>query len=652
MKEKKQKMDNYIVMTYYQLMVAIAFTLKSKRKSRLFVLTDYLSMNPELESAIKDVELFEEVRFFSERLHVNDFYTQVKSLSEPHPRKISKLLYTIFDPLYSDVFQNCQKSEKLYLFNELQHYYYYLERLFNRIIKVEDGYDSFAQELKIHKLTGERAKLYKIVGKGFPVIKSKSEKISKIIISRDNEEIPDEYRPLIEIIDTQELFQDRDLGFGEVILKIFKLDQCVFKDSSIIILTQPLARASYCNRKEQYLIYQLQCEKYYKDYNIYIKPHPADKLNYNLLSKYGAEILPKDFPIELLNFKDVEFDLGVTFGSTSMEIAKYIKDKVVLFEHDENFTRSDVKKYIKKYLKPYKNKVSYLVCIDSHTDVKTIKKTLARLLKMTGTYTIICVKEEGTYSFLSNETIFQNLRVIDCPLSTSLIEKRRIAFENIESNYVMFIDPGFYVSSSLNKLILEQIKKSSRESYFDLISVDMTHKYKKETFLRQTFKHVPPYLAPYFLQNRVIHKTTLELASFSEVGSFSDLKLYVEILANTLYSSPLTTSVVRYRIDKPQIKKSHINYDFSEQLDIYNYFSQLYQNEQDEIKANKYLMWLAGFVFSFMAHENEGESINYDNFMKSEAVIPLKLKAFDLLVDMSNFKKQHGAIILSKILEK
>lgn len=625
-------MDNYLVMTYYQLMSAIALRMYNRKKSRLFVLKDYLNIDDKLKEKIEATNLFDEVVFFSESYYIHLMYAELELLKKPTPSDIKTSLYKNLDPLYSEVFKNCKRDERLYLFNEMQHYYYYVENLFDTIVKVEDGYNSFAQELNIHRFSGKRELLYKIVGDGYPVIKSKSPKIKKIIVSEPIPDLEKSYQDLIEVLNIRALFSTPELGFDKVILKVFSLDQIHFEEKSVLILTQPLARADYCKYREQYVLYEKICKKYYKDYRVYLKPHPADMVPYDNLDEYGVSILDKELPLEILNYTEAVFDYGITFGSTGISNMRFIKEKVIL--HDApHFTVQDVRNKIKELIKSERMVVSYLIVL-SKEKKSALLKTLKSLPKEKSAEVLVIGSESEWKSYqshleLENKHYFKK---IVCKEHLSLIEKRKIVFEKSTGNYVLFLDVGFFLDAGLHSTLLFDLSRA----VCDLVDVDLTFYYNGEKFSRYRAEDISVWARIYFFQNLVINRSVLKRCAFDEFLGYADLKLYVDIIANSSERVTLKKGGISYTVDKPLFKRSPIDYLFESQLEIFKEFKEL----NDSVGSHKYDKWLIGFVFQYMYYSNL-KRISWDrykDFLNMDEIIDFKLSNSDTLLELSQFR--------------
>lgn len=85
----------------------------------------------------------------------------------------------LYNP-FAEVFGECNTmNDTMYIFSDTHPYWYYIEREFKNIVKLEDAYNSFDREVKTHKMTGIWAGIQQFEGKEYPLMFYKSEKITE-----------------------------------------------------------------------------------------------------------------------------------------------------------------------------------------------------------------------------------------------------------------------------------------------------------------------------------------------------------------------------------------------------------------------------------------------------------------------------------------
>lgn len=96
------------------------------------------------------------------------------------------------------------------------------------------------------------------------------------------------------------------------------------KTSDVIILTQPISEDGFYSEREKIEIYrEIIDSRFPSDKSrVVIKPHPRDKTNYG---KYIPDVmlLPRSFPMEILNFTNIRFIKAITICSSAVYNFEY-----------------------------------------------------------------------------------------------------------------------------------------------------------------------------------------------------------------------------------------------------------------------------------------------------------------------------------------
>lgn len=112
------------------------------------------------------------------------------------------------------------------------------------------------------------------------------------------------------------------------LLNIFNVQSLYIKEPAVLILTQPLEK-HFTTDESRYNFYKNIVHKYLSEYNVYLKVHPRDNIDY---SNLGINIISRSIPVELLSFAiDKEFEIGVTYFSTALDSLDFVKSKVSLY---------------------------------------------------------------------------------------------------------------------------------------------------------------------------------------------------------------------------------------------------------------------------------------------------------------------------------
>lgn len=361
----------YFAITYYQIVYAILHSQYTNKKSKLFVATDYLNMSQELLEKLQTSSFFEEVIFFKEKEIKDEVFSflenekDFKSAGQGLKERINK---------YYENFINLDPDDTICVFNIKQLFYGYIYYLPNKMVLIEDGYRSIKQQIKIHEFKGRYRLLEKFEGDYFPETNIEDKKFEKFIIN-NIDDIKDLKLNLdIEEYNYVKMINSLSEDKLEELLAIFEMNKKHFDEGEqvTLVLTQPLARAQYCNPIEQFLVYKRLVEELKSDNNkIIIKLHPADKNIYSCLESDNVEIIETPYPVDLILFKNDNIKKVISYGSTATDI---MGDKVECSKifAKENFVHKDVVSHIRKYIK--NTRINILVSGQCKVSDEVIKK--------------------------------------------------------------------------------------------------------------------------------------------------------------------------------------------------------------------------------------------------------------------------------------
>lgn len=250
-----------------------------------------------------------------------------------------KFVYT------EDVMSLCWKEyfknfNDIFLFNDSNimgdyiHYHGIIYRL------LDDGRDSYLARGSYHKNYLKRIKYYfrnrycnRKQSWGFSPYCKSIEVNNKMILERDKR-----WNKYIEV-PFQQLIENASNIKISALTKVFPMP--IINNTSrkkLLLLTQPLyeSRGAFSilrkitSLDKQLEFYKSVIESYKDNYDIYIKPHPRDNCDYSSL---GGIIINKAFPIELIEYiSTIEFDIGITYFSTSLANLSCVKEKIMLVE--------------------------------------------------------------------------------------------------------------------------------------------------------------------------------------------------------------------------------------------------------------------------------------------------------------------------------
>lgn len=335
-----QSYDNYIVFTHYHILTAISYAIKRKKPCRLFLGKGYSTFSRQFVNRLRHSAIFDEIIEFNNSAGVDNLY---EGLSE-RPNDAYVLVPSCLNIPYSSVFKMCNfREDTLFFVSDTLPYWYFVERNFEKIVKLEDAYNSFPRELVKLEIWGKWSCIKPYMGNLFPPSYFQSEKIKAIVVSNRVDDIPDGIKEKIVIRDTKDIISENREEIKRIILELYDFDATYLDRNTVMILTQPLALYQYCTKKEQKKLYRKICKKN-KHKTIVIKPHPADNMNYSDL----GTVMNKSMPIEVLNFADIRISKVITFGSSAIETVEFADEKIAMFPM-QGFERKDVIDAIQKY---------------------------------------------------------------------------------------------------------------------------------------------------------------------------------------------------------------------------------------------------------------------------------------------------------------
>ena len=358
-------MKSFVVMTYYQLMHSVAMALTLDEKPNLYFSMNYMNIKEELLERIRETGVFQNVVGITGRGELAAFLAELKKTADYDDEQVDEVGNSIFEeflePYYGELFKDADFDDTIYLYNDFQWQTYYIDKHFNDIVGVEDGYGSLLQQLKIHRSKGDHQLADKFRGKYFPAPLYQSPKIHTIISSRDFEELPDSYRKRLKIMDFNELVNNNLAPFKEAMLHIFEMADYQIEENSVLFLGQPLSRARYCNALEEYLFYKKAMQREVEEgHTVYFKGHPAETILSTLYETDKIHIMPKSFPVELLNYKDCRFEKVITFGSTGAKTLDCADAYIKIFPN-EGAEAAEITQFIREYTEEERMTIDFYV---------------------------------------------------------------------------------------------------------------------------------------------------------------------------------------------------------------------------------------------------------------------------------------------------
>ena len=363
-------MKSIVVMTFYQMMHAIAMAMTFEEKPNLFFCMEFLNPDESLIERIGETGIFNTVTGITRRGEFRSLVKELRKTKEYEDEELDEVVdslgSSLFDkyllPMYEEPFSVADKDEEIYVYNDFQWEYYYISKNFKNIVGVEDGYGSLLQQIGIHVFKGDRARLEPFIEKGYyPQPLYRHENVKKIISSVDFEELDDYYRSKLVVWDYKDIVALNEKRFQQALLQIFDIESIGISDNAVLYLGQPLDRSKYCSALDNYLL----CRKIItnetaKGYDVYFKPHPAERNDPRIYGGDKTVIMQGGFPVEVFNYQDKKFEKLVTFGSTGASLMTCAKDAAKYFDKTE-FDRQDVKDCIKETIEGEKLRIKVFI---------------------------------------------------------------------------------------------------------------------------------------------------------------------------------------------------------------------------------------------------------------------------------------------------
>lgn len=242
-----QSFDNYFASTNYHLLVAIIRTIDSGRPSRLYLYTDYQKFSQVFIARIEALGVFESVITFK----TASIGALIDAL-ETCPDDAGTIIPTYLYGFHKEIFRQCDpERDTAYIFSDLLPYWYYVERTFRHIVKLEDAYNSFDREMKGSKIHGKWGKIVDYVGKEYPLIHCRSSKIDKVIVSSAIKKLSLEFNERIFVEDTIDLVRKNEEKLLGLITELYDFEYSDIKPFIAKYIKPTFARrcARYCKRK-------------------------------------------------------------------------------------------------------------------------------------------------------------------------------------------------------------------------------------------------------------------------------------------------------------------------------------------------------------------------------------------------------------------
>lgn len=322
LEEIKMKKNLYICNTYFHLLISIIKSMNTDEKCDLVISSDFknecLFQDKELLTRLNNFHIFNDIKLFNhsaEEIRIKEKKTV-----------FHKILYT-----YKMAIKNELHFED---YNNI--YIYYEPCLISRMLHItkteyniiEDGTDFIKKNYHCIKYVPTIKNIIKSL-LGFPGY-GQSKYIKSIEVN-DKSELPIEDKRIIEN-SKEKMFENLTENQIKVLLEIFlpnDIDVDSFNGATLII-TQPLYEDHYLeNEIDKINLYKKIIQEYAKNDKVIIKTHPRERTDYKLYFN-NYKVIDFPFPMELLDFLNIDLEEIITVSSTSIDIFKNAKSKIYL----------------------------------------------------------------------------------------------------------------------------------------------------------------------------------------------------------------------------------------------------------------------------------------------------------------------------------
>lgn len=323
-------MKLYYGLTNYHLLCSILHKLKyNSNENTIFVASQGILKNRIEE--LKESNIFSEV-YYLEDTNIRDSY--FNKMNEFSTKEEIEEVTNSFIPSYETILPfNLDWFEDIYLAADHGVFGIYVLMKEHSYEYLEDGRGIYSNWHILDDLLRIKNPGIEIMSMYYKAY-GKSNLIDKRFIAFDSQKVNCDLSNCIDF-DINNLLDDISEKELNTILKIFGV-KCFF-DSDInkkaLVLTQRFSTYKMLSEDDCILLYALLCDFFANDCKIYLKPHPADKCNYNNVFK-NEILLDKEMPSELIRYIiNDKFDVGIsTYSSSIYSLKPYI---IELYNIDE-----------------------------------------------------------------------------------------------------------------------------------------------------------------------------------------------------------------------------------------------------------------------------------------------------------------------------
>lgn len=332
----------YYTTTYYHVLCAIIHRILYETNSVAKILvSDSRVEHEKLCERLKESNIFDDVIYYKDRLIVSNASSKFRLL--PLKFNMKKILSNMYREVEKITPFEINKDNKYYMMSDFRPIGLYLIKNKINYYYFEDACGVLSRKHLLmnalkSKWTNRVIEEFKLNGDNELVIEKYADKLAQEEGFKDEKLVDFSLKKLVYKL------SDEDKN---KILKIFNVTKIPNSETKkALILTQPFIQRNRISLKTQKEIYEYLMDYFCKGMDIYIKPHPLDKLS--IYSKWfpEAKILSGQMPSELINIiVEEKFDMGISVSSTAIySLDEFIKS-IIIFNSDAENKILNINKY-------------------------------------------------------------------------------------------------------------------------------------------------------------------------------------------------------------------------------------------------------------------------------------------------------------------
>ncbi len=331
------KKQVFIGDTLFHLYVSILLSAEYRKSGQecLFILCDGDNRNEALATKVKELNVFDHVLyvpFYAIERHINK--KRFKALKILLRNK----LYTSQTEKRSELSQwkgfLSEAEFNVFILHRLPAAYPILQYPSNLIRILEDGDQNYTETISKWKAFKRKYILRTFIGDGL------DKEVNEIHVQKPKL-LPERIKVKGKELDLKGMVNTISSETKEKLSKLFPFNVEIQNNKpSFLLVTQPFSEDNFIDEPYKINTYNKLLDEFAIGYNIYIKPHPRESTDYSKVLEHQVQIIPQDFPLELIDiFTDAKFEKGLTIYSSALSNIDCVIDKIILGrEYDKKLT--------------------------------------------------------------------------------------------------------------------------------------------------------------------------------------------------------------------------------------------------------------------------------------------------------------------------